>query len=131
MAMSCDEVGRAIPWLLDDELEADVSLEVETHIGECDACRSELEREGRLRLTLRRATQAVQSPAALRKSVREAIEGERRRQAPSLWRAWPAVAAAAVLAAFIWKGGSVSSFDLEAAAAEGHARDLPMDVVAA
>jgi anti-sigma factor RsiW len=131
MAMSCEETERAIPWLLDDELEAAMSLEVETHIGGCDACRAELEREGRLRLTLRRVTQQVQAPAALRRSVREAIEGERRRSTPSVWRAWPAVATAAVFAALIWKGAATGHLDLETAAAEGHARDLPMDVVAA
>ncbi len=131
MSISCEEAARAIPWLLDDELEAELSLEVEHHISGCERCREELTREGRLRLSLRRATQQVQAPAALRRSVREAIEGERRRDGTPLWRAWPAVAAAAVLAAFIWRGSPASSHDLEKAVAEGHARDLPMDVVAA
>jgi hypothetical protein len=72
----------------------------------------------------------VSAAPALRRSVREAIERERRGRSIA-FRAWPAAAAAAILLAFIWKGASGSfGADLEDAA-ERHARDLPMDVVAA
>ncbi len=130
MVMSCEEVERAIPWFLDDELEADLSLEIEAHVGSCPSCRSVLEQEGRLRLTLRRASRRMAASASLRRSVRESIEAERR-QSNVFVRFAPAAAAAAVLAAFIWNGTTSSTMPLEEAAAEGHTRDLPMDVVAA
>jgi anti-sigma factor (TIGR02949 family) len=129
MGISCEEAERAIPWFLDDELEAELALEMEAHLGACSSCRLALEREGRLRLTLRRATQAVTAPAALRRQVREAIERERRHDS-KVWRYWPAAAAAAALIALAGLGsGGGAPGELEATA-ERHARDLPMDVVA-
>lgn len=130
MTLPCDEIQRSIPWLLDDELDAEQSLEVEAHLGACAACRALLEREGRLRLVLRRAAASVAVPVSLRSRLHEAMERERRGQ--SGWsKAWPAVAAAAILLSFIWKGGSggVMTGDLDELALR-HARDLPMDVVA-
>jgi anti-sigma factor (TIGR02949 family) len=126
MKMTCEEVDRTIPWFLDDELEADLALEVEAHLGECEHCRAALEREGSLRTTLRRAATQVTAPAALRRSVRESIEAERRRERP-LYRTWPAAAAAAILVIFIWKGAAGSTVsDLDVVM---RVPDLPMDVV--
>jgi len=128
MKMTCEEVDRAIPWFLDDELEADLALEVEAHLGECEHCRGALEREGSLRTTLRRAAAQVTAPTSLRRSTREAIEAERRRERP-LYRTWPAAAAAAILVIFIWKGAAGSSApDLDVVM---RVPDLPMDVVSA
>jgi hypothetical protein len=73
---------------------------------------------------------SIAAPASLRRTMRDAIERERSAQSPTVWRMVPAAAAAAVLLAFAWHGGSSRAGDLEAAA-ERHARDLPMDVVAA
>lgn len=129
MRMTCDEVERSLPWFLDDELEGEVALEIEEHIGGCDSCRAALEREGELRLILRRASASISVPAVLRRSVREAIERERRTQQP-FYRAWPAAAAAVIFIALIWRGASGSGGDFETVA-ERHARNLPMDVVAA
>lgn len=131
MQMTCDEVERAIPWFLDDELEGDMALEIEAHVAQCESCGAGLEREGRLRLVLRQASARVTAPAALRRSIRESLERERRAQNP-LYRAWPAAAAAAILLAFVWQGGTgnAAAADLEAVTAP-HTRDWPMDVVAA
>ena len=131
MHMSCDEVQRVIPWLLDDELDAEQSLEIEQHLGSCSVCRSALEREGHLRLALRRAAASVAVPVSLKNRLRETMERERRLQ--SRWsKAWPAAIAVAILLAFLWKGtsGNLAS-DLDDLATR-HARlDLPMDIVAA
>lgn len=129
MKMTCDEVRRSIPLFLDDELDAEYGLELEEHLNQCQACRNELEREGRLRLTLRRAAQSIVAPASLRRRVQESIEREQRHQ--SRWsKAWPAAAAAAVLLAFVWKGAfETSSLGLDRELIER--MNWPPEVVAA
>ncbi len=126
----CSEVERYIPWLLDDELDRDQAIGVEAHLGECAECRAVLESEGRLRLALRRAAHSIAAPARLHRRLNEAIALEHSRT--QTWtRRWPAVAAAAILLAFVWRGATSESFsDLREAAAR-HAGNLPMDVVAA
>lgn len=127
MTMQCSEVVRSIPWLLDDELDTEAAREIEAHIRECDSCRAVLEQEGRLRLALRQVGTQVTAPAALRRKVRESIQRERPQ--PRLLRAWPAMATAVLLVAFIWKGVSGNSAtDLDVVS---RVPDLPMDVVAA
>ncbi len=128
--MTCDEVKRAIPWLLDEELDSQQGAEVEHHIHGCPQCRTDLQREGQLRLAVRRAGEVVECPDSLRFKVSRACARERRRHLA--WqRTWPAVSAAAILASFIWQGttGNAEAQDLEEAAVR-HARNLPMDVVA-
>ncbi|MEE8408365.1 MAG: zf-HC2 domain-containing protein [Myxococcota bacterium] len=127
---SCEEVQRAIPWLLDDELEAVQTLELEAHIDDCVACRSVLEAEGSLRQTLRRAGASVTAPSSLRRRVRNAIDGEKRRDSwVGQWM--PAAAAAAILLSFIWRGDSAGWESEIDEVTRRHARNLPMDVVAA
>ena len=129
MDPTCEEIQRSIPWLLDDELDAEQSLEVEAHLGTCGACRAQLERQGHLRLALRRAAASIAVPVSLQNRLHDVMDRERRAQTG--WnKAWPAVAAAAILLSFIWKGanGGLTS-DFEELATR-HSRDLPMDVVA-
>lgn len=127
--MECEEVRQAIPFILDDDVEAHYLLDVENHLEECAECRAILEREVRLRETLRRAMDSVTASESLRQRVRSSIESERRSN-HTLWRAWPAVAAASVLVVFVWQGatGRDASAELEEVA-ERHARILPMEVV--
>ncbi|MBI5511150.1 MAG: zf-HC2 domain-containing protein [Deltaproteobacteria bacterium] len=130
--MNCDEALRTIPWLLDDEIEPAAAVELEAHLNHCAACREAYEHEGRFRLVLRRAAASVTAPPALRSRLREVLDAERRRQ-NGIYQLWPAVAAAVILLAFIWRGtGGALSWapELEAAAAR-HAQNLPMDVVTA
>ena len=54
---------------LDDELDAEQSIELEAHLAQCAECRARAEREGQLRLVLRRAAQNVKAPASLRLRV--------------------------------------------------------------
>lgn len=128
--MQCDEVARAIPWLLDEELDSQQTAEVEAHLHGCPDCRVELQREGQLRLAVRRAGELEECPDSLRSKIGSTCARERRRHLA--WqRTWPAVSAAAILASFIWQGttGNAEAQDLEEAAVR-HARNLPMDVVA-
>jgi len=127
--LPCEEVEQAIPWLLDDELDPDHTRDIERHLGGCVSCRATLEAEGRLRLALRRAADSMAAPARLRRRLHEAMEQERVRSS-AMSRRWPAVAAAAILLAFLIQGAwGDSPEDLQEAAAR-HARNLPMDVVA-
>ncbi len=131
--MRCDEAKRALVWLIDNELEPALSLELEAHVDTCGDCRAEFEHEGRLREMTRRAGAKITAPPSLRRNIREVLDAERGRG--SRWmQLWPAMAAAAVLISFIWRGAGGPSIgwapELEEAAAR-HARNLPMDVVSA
>lgn len=127
----CEEVRQWLPWLLDDELAPEQVVEVEAHLPGCSACRVVLEREGQLRLALRRSADRVVAPAALRRRLFEAIELEGRERSPA-GRLVPAAVAAAVLVAFLWQGAADpgDASELEEVTVR-HAGDLPMDVVAA
>jgi anti-sigma factor RsiW len=130
--MNCDDVGRAIPWLLDDEIEPTQTLELESHLTTCAACRAVYEHEGRFRLLVRRAGLGVHAPPVLRHRIRDLLDAEDRRSS-GLRHLVPAFAAVAILAAFIWRGagGGINwSPEVEEAAAR-HAGNLPMDVVTA
>lgn len=128
--MMCDEVKRAIPWLLDEELDSQQVAETEDHLRACPQCRTELQREGQLRLAVRRAGEQDECSDQLRNKIGKICAREKRRHLA--WqRTWPAVSAAAILASFIWQGTTTQAeaLDLEEAAVR-HARNLPMDVVA-
>ncbi|MBI3179587.1 MAG: zf-HC2 domain-containing protein [Deltaproteobacteria bacterium] len=132
MSYACDDTRRAIPWLLDDELDPVVAIEVEGHLGSCAECRTEFTREGRLRQVVRRAVSEIETPAGLKARVSATLLRERRHRR-FFTQMWPAAAAAAMLVALIWKGGSAAGFPELKEVTERHARDhdLPMDVVAA
>ena len=130
--MRCDDTERAIPWLLDDELQPDQVLALEAHLATCPTCRASYERESRLRLVVRRAGASVTAPPALRHRIRDLLDAEERR-VTGFRPLVPAFAAVAILFAFIWRGaggGLGWAPEIEEAAAR-HARNLPMDVVAA
>ncbi len=127
--MDCTEAGMLIPLLLDDELDAEQSLRLEGHLDVCSHCQQELEREGELRLALRRAAERVVAPAALR--ARIADELSQSQTTERRWTRWVPMAAAAVFMMFLGFEGLYpdTSRDLEAVTAR-HARNLPMDVAA-
>lgn len=129
LSMDCEEVQLAIPFVLDDDVEPHYLLEVEQHLERCSSCRAGLEREVALRDTLHRAMESVTAPESLRRRVQDSIEQERRAGHP-VSRAWPAMAAAAVLVVFVWQGatGVDGIAELEEVA-QRHSRVLPMEIV--
>lgn len=130
MSMSCENVRQAIVWFLDDELDAEGALELEAHLQRCRECRAFLQQQSALRDALRRAATDAQCPTHLRRAVRSqmAAEGPNR----LLWlRMAPAVAAAAILGTFLWQGNRDGLPTELREVARRHARNLPMDVVAA
>lgn len=132
MHLGCEDVQRLIPWLLDDELDPEQSLELEGHLDGCGACRAVLENEGKLRMVVRRAGRSVYASSSLRRRVHEAIELDRRQRYGSrVSKAWPAALAAGVLLALMWGGVGGSKASVLEEIASRHTRDLPMDVTAA
>ncbi|MEL6547922.1 MAG: zf-HC2 domain-containing protein, partial [Myxococcota bacterium] len=123
------DVRLALPFILDDDVEPHYLLEVEAHLESCSDCRAALEREVALRETLHRAMDSVAAPERLRKRVLASIEQERRGSHP-VSRAWPALAAAAVLVVFVWQGatGLDGSAEFEEVA-QRHSRALPPDFI--
>ena len=129
VSMDCEEVQLAVPFVLDDDVEPHYLLEVEQHLQSCPQCRGFLEREVALRETLHRAMDSVSAPDRLRRRVQASIEQERRASHP-VSRAWPALAAAAVLVVFVWQGarGVEGTAELEEVT-QRHSRVLPPEVV--
>lgn len=124
----CEEVKQSLRWFLDEELDALQSVEVQQHVEQCSNCKNELVRLSRLRQVLRKSASNVAAPRSLRLRVQETLELQRPQR--SLWgQWWPAMAAASILLSFIWRGGATVSADLDEAA-QRHARNLPMEVVA-
>ncbi|MED5465101.1 MAG: zf-HC2 domain-containing protein [Myxococcota bacterium] len=128
--LNCTEARQIIPWLLDDELDATSSLLIEDHLNECESCRHFIEREGELRLVVRRAAGTVIAPRSLRARVSETVKAQPGASL-SASRFWPAAAAAAVLLTFIAQGYFDGVKDDWEVFMGRHARDLPMDVQAA
>ena len=128
-AMDCHEAGMLIPLLLDDELDGEQSLLLEGHLDGCVSCQKKLEREGELRLVLRRAAERVVAPMALRARIADELSQSQREERG--WSRWVPIAAAAALMMFLGVEGLFqnSPGDLELVTAR-HAGNLPMDVAA-
>lgn len=125
--MDCDESSRLIPLFLDDELDGEQSLLLEGHLDGCIGCQKELEREGELRLVLRRAAERVVAPVALRERIQSELSQSDRSERG--WGRWVPVAAAAALL-MAWGTNNFwdkppGDFELVTAR---HAGNLPMDV---
>lgn len=124
--LTCEEARTWIWWWIDDELDADASVEVEEHIGQCARYRHDMAREENFRSTLRRAVRDVKAPAALRRRVLESIH--RRARPRSRWM--QTLAIAALLLAGIFVATMTKSADERNEWVHRHNRELPMDVVA-
>ena len=131
MELTCQDVQRAIPWLLDDELDSEQVVAMEGHIAACGPCYRSIAAESRLRQIVRRASQSQVASDFLRRRVRDVLVQHRERECErGLQRYVPALMAAAVLMAFMWRGatgGFVGELD---EVTSRHSMDLPMDVVA-
>jgi mycothiol system anti-sigma-R factor len=92
-----------IGWLLDNELDREQTVQIETHLEACVDCQQALEEDGQLRRVLRRAAASVDTPVSLRHRVRQSMQREPQSQV-GLAQAWPAAVAAAILVSFVWHG---------------------------
>lgn len=74
--MTCEEVGRWIGPLLDGELDARNSAEVQAHIAACPACQRRYETQAALSSSLRRLDLAYAAPESLRRRIAAALDDE-------------------------------------------------------
>jgi anti-sigma factor RsiW len=139
-AMECGDLGRAVDAYLDGEFDARERAEADAHLARCEACRTLVETQRRLRdavrARLREAmsppAQAGRAPAALRARVEAALARERR----PLWRRLlaplPVGAVAACAAGALLVLASHGGDDpLVTEAVRSHHRGLPLEVMAA
>jgi mycothiol system anti-sigma-R factor len=74
--MNCDELARWIGPLLDGELDARNTAEVQTHLAGCPACQRRYEVNQALSSNIRRLDLGYAAPASLRRRIDEALEAE-------------------------------------------------------
>ena len=144
--MNCEELSRWIGPLLDGELDARNTAEVQSHLAACPGCERRYEVQRALSSNLRRMDLAYAAPVSLRQRINVALEAElaagaaassvvppatvvptsqrtdRRRPGQwLLWAGWPvALAASAMLATVLLQQRSVEADDIVGA----HVRSL-------
>jgi len=74
--MNCEELARWIGPLLDGELDARNTTEVQTHLAACPACQRRYEANKTLASNIRRLDLAYAAPASLRSRINAALEAE-------------------------------------------------------
>jgi anti-sigma factor RsiW len=74
--MNCQELGRWIGPLLDGELDARNTAEVQAHLADCPACQRRYEVQRALASNRRRLELAYAAPASLRQRIGAALEAE-------------------------------------------------------
>jgi anti-sigma factor RsiW len=148
--MKCDETTRWIDPLLDGELDALNTAEVQAHLDGCRGCQSRYETHQALSAGIRKLDLRYAAPAALRQRINEALEAETasaaiasessaKERAPAprakvpdrrgvprwlMWAGWPvAVAASAMLATVLLQQHSLLANDV----VEAHVRSLLVD----
>jgi anti-sigma factor RsiW len=140
--MNCDELARWIGPLLDGELDARNTAEVQSHLASCPACQRRYEVNKALSSNIRRLDLAYAAPASLPLRINEALEAEsssarapfeestsrgrsrNRSRQWFMWAGWPvAVAASAMLATVLLQQRSLEADDVVAA----HVRSLLVD----
>jgi len=137
--VSCETLSDKLTGYLDGELDQRGVGEVETHLRQCVACATRLERERRLRSAVQAQVKPLRAPDGLRERVRGALRAEVRagvKETPrrSAWiPAWAATAAALVLGlAGGWQFATLrtarsESSDLVAEVVASHVRSLQSD----
>src|SRR6185437_10840091 len=95
--MNCDETARWIDPLLDGELDARNTAEVQAHLAGCQGCQSRYEAHQALSSNIRGLDLGYAAPASLRQRINEALEAEtssvaavhpapvEKRRGPSQW----------------------------------------------
>ena len=140
--MKCNETARWIDPLLDGELDARNTAEVQAHLEACRGCESRYEAHRAVSSGIRSLDLGYAAPASLRQRINQAIEAEissaaisapaHRAQVPArrgvsqwlMWAGWPvAVAASAMLATVLLQQHSREADEV----VEAHVRSLLVD----
>jgi len=133
--MTCEQAQPLLSAYVDRELDITKSLEIESHVRECNRCSAMLQQHEALRSALNAASLAFVPPTGLERRVRKAVRREAQPRvlftlAP--WR-WAAVPMAATLAAALtWsvaihRGGTTGEDVVLSELVSGHIRSLMVD----
>lgn len=76
MNMNCEAAGRWLDPLLDGELDSKNTVEVQSHLDACEACRRAYEAKRAVSANLRRLDVGYAAPESLRARISEALEAE-------------------------------------------------------
>jgi anti-sigma factor RsiW len=129
---SCGEIKKLLSVWVDGELSEGDTREVELHIAECNACRSEVETESLIKSKLRQVLPRATAPAALRaKMAALSVPPEATPGRP----VWPlaaagltAAAAIAATVALVAQSPAPGAPLLLEESVERHSRDLPVEI---
>ncbi len=146
--MNCEEVDRWIGPLLDGELDARNTADVQAHLATCPVCQRHYQVEESMSSNIRRLDLAYKAPESLRRRIAAAIDeptavpptasasspvpaapttsavARRRPTSWLLWAGWPvAVAASGLLATVLLQQRSLEANEVVAA----HVRSLLVD----
>lgn len=133
----CKSIDTLLMAYLDDELAAEESHELETHLTECASCRAQLEQERADQLMVQRALVAPPTPELLRARIGRALDAEDRSEQKTQRRRWvnyllPGSAMIAAAAAMVMFLGVQSDTHRPSAsinsAAKVTKRSLPLEV---
>ena len=90
--MRCEQSQELIHAYIDGELDLVRNMEIEGHLGECEACRSEHQQHSNVRVLLQGGAQCFRAPELLKKRIEKQLK-----PVPRLSRRWLATAAAVIL----------------------------------
>jgi anti-sigma factor RsiW len=94
--VTCEEVQEFIDAYIDGELGLVTNLEIEGHLGECEACRSEHQGHANVRALVQGGAQYFNAPELLKKRIEKQLKAGQSQTFSS--RHWLAVAATVILA---------------------------------
>ena len=84
--MTCEQAQELIHAYIDDELDLVRNLEIEDHLGECEACRSEHQGHLNVRALVQEGAQYFGAPELVKNRTSERTVGAARRGRPSVQR---------------------------------------------
>jgi anti-sigma factor RsiW len=128
--MNCREVKKYLDTYVDSELEAGRILEVDTHLEECEHCRSIVLLKRKLKSEIRELGQ-IKAPDYLRNQILAKANPRRKRWRNIIATAVPLAAAAALVMVLVLPGNAPDSEPLSGVVEDlvnRHARQLPMEI---
>lgn len=120
----CPERVHALHAMLDDEIDALATVELEEHLRGCPACRRELDRLGQLREYLRVPELRDAAPAALAMRIGQMAPPMRPPRPARAWLGGAVGGALAASLAFLLLAPDLTEPGLDQAVVDGHIRSL-------
>ncbi|HTF70067.1 MAG TPA: anti-sigma factor [Edaphobacter sp.] len=86
--MSCQEIRVSLDAYIDGELDVTTTLQLESHLSECDSCRRIYERYRQLHDSVRNEIRYFAAPKRLEDRIRGSVRPAGRDQNRSIWGIW-------------------------------------------